>query len=545
MMKKTMVAFILCLTLSFTGAYAAETQPEPVGISLDGEELKLEIPPLYDTENGRISIPIRPFSETLGAEVLWNEETDTATVVIGEKTMSYRLDELTMYQSSLKPNAEITEIPLDVPPVLVNDRTYVPVRALMEGFGFDVDWDEKTLTVILVTPKENPSVTDTEPVQDEKPVQEEEHVQEEQTLSEPEEITDTLTVKLYDSFADKTNFAVSPVSMKMFLGLMVSGASKPLKGKILSLLQTEDLNEYHKSMKNYRERMLSGGAAAVENTHIYQGDNFSYSVEIKKNDYTMQTPMYYAKHVYNTGVIVKEKPLYGKYIEEWTERNTDYQDKILPQTLEATNVESLFLSAINLKSDWKTPFTLKQDKQGFAQTDGGKEVEFMEAAGEFPYFENDRIAVAGLPSENLYTMYVVLAKDGVNPLEFTNHFEDMKNENMLVSIPKFEVKSSDNLKEFIKDMGLKEIICEGRKTSGGLTAYIEPVGHINDYIQVVTLNVDEQGMSKSERKMDENAQPKDYSAEKSFTADKAFSYFICDNENKHIIMMGRIGTIGD
>ena len=41
------------------------------------------------------------------------------------------------------------EIELDVPARLVNDRTMVPVRAVAESFGVDVRWDEDNQTVIL------------------------------------------------------------------------------------------------------------------------------------------------------------------------------------------------------------------------------------------------------------------------------------------------------------------------------------------------------------------------------------------------------------
>lgn len=38
---------------------------------------------------------------------------------------------------------------IDAPAVIVSDRTLVPVRALAEGFGVKVDWDATTRTVIL------------------------------------------------------------------------------------------------------------------------------------------------------------------------------------------------------------------------------------------------------------------------------------------------------------------------------------------------------------------------------------------------------------
>jgi len=40
-------------------------------------------------------------------------------------------------------------IMLDVPARLVGSRTLVPVRAVSEGLGAKVDWDEGTQTVVI------------------------------------------------------------------------------------------------------------------------------------------------------------------------------------------------------------------------------------------------------------------------------------------------------------------------------------------------------------------------------------------------------------
>lgn len=38
---------------------------------------------------------------------------------------------------------------MDVPPCIVADRTLVPVRAISESLGMDVQWDEVTRTVLI------------------------------------------------------------------------------------------------------------------------------------------------------------------------------------------------------------------------------------------------------------------------------------------------------------------------------------------------------------------------------------------------------------
>lgn len=39
--------------------------------------------------------------------------------------------------------------PIDVPPVLINNRVMVPIRFIAENQGAQVDWDEQTRTVTV------------------------------------------------------------------------------------------------------------------------------------------------------------------------------------------------------------------------------------------------------------------------------------------------------------------------------------------------------------------------------------------------------------
>jgi hypothetical protein len=46
----------------------------------------------------------------------------------------------------------------DQPPVIVGDRTLVPLRAVMEALGFDVDWIDQDRTALLDKPGYSMSV---------------------------------------------------------------------------------------------------------------------------------------------------------------------------------------------------------------------------------------------------------------------------------------------------------------------------------------------------------------------------------------------------
>ena len=44
---------------------------------------------------------------------------------------------------------------LDVPPKIFNSRTLVPIRAVSEGLGAIVDWNEEEQTVFIISKNDN------------------------------------------------------------------------------------------------------------------------------------------------------------------------------------------------------------------------------------------------------------------------------------------------------------------------------------------------------------------------------------------------------
>lgn len=92
--------------------------------------------------DGRTLVPLRAIFEALGATVDWNGDTQTVTSKQGKTTITLTINDNKMYKDG-------KAITLDVPAQMMNDRTLVPVRAVAEAFGCDVDWDSETQKVII------------------------------------------------------------------------------------------------------------------------------------------------------------------------------------------------------------------------------------------------------------------------------------------------------------------------------------------------------------------------------------------------------------
>ncbi len=100
--------------------------------------------PLLETVDGKTytMIPIRAVSETLDADVKWNGKNQTVTIKKDGEEMILYIDSDTALI-----DGEETE--LDMPARIINDRTMVPLRFVMEAFDIEVDWDGETRTVII------------------------------------------------------------------------------------------------------------------------------------------------------------------------------------------------------------------------------------------------------------------------------------------------------------------------------------------------------------------------------------------------------------
>ena len=85
-------------------------------------------------KDGRTLLPIRALIEALGGSVQWNASTRTATVMLGSRTVALTIGSTTALVNG-------TPITLDVAPMIVGGRTFLPLRAVAENLGLDLAWE--------------------------------------------------------------------------------------------------------------------------------------------------------------------------------------------------------------------------------------------------------------------------------------------------------------------------------------------------------------------------------------------------------------------
>lgn len=105
-----------------------------------------EIDPGRDTVpliiEGRTLVPIRSIIESAGGSIDWNAKENT--VLINCKNSNIKM---TIGSKTITVNG--TDFDNDVAPQIINGRTYMPLRFLMENLGFDVDWDNVSKVITI------------------------------------------------------------------------------------------------------------------------------------------------------------------------------------------------------------------------------------------------------------------------------------------------------------------------------------------------------------------------------------------------------------
>ena len=73
----------------------------------------------------------------------WDGDAREAGFSDGTRTIIFPID------SSTARTGDGEEVPMDTAAVIVNDRTYAPIRYLAQFFGYTVGWIGETLTVTI------------------------------------------------------------------------------------------------------------------------------------------------------------------------------------------------------------------------------------------------------------------------------------------------------------------------------------------------------------------------------------------------------------
>ena len=173
-------AFMLLLLLAFalnTYSIAYAESPEELVFQIgnpaywhNGQEQKTNnnpsVAPFVDRATGRTLIPLRCLAEILDFIVDWNQEEQyvtldkswiSITITIGKENVDVTIyHPESWYKVAYVGKTEYKPYPLysvsyamDTVPVVVNGRTFVPLRFISDLFGYEAHWEKDIQTVTI------------------------------------------------------------------------------------------------------------------------------------------------------------------------------------------------------------------------------------------------------------------------------------------------------------------------------------------------------------------------------------------------------------
>ncbi len=96
----------------------------------------------FINESGRTMIPLRKPLEAIDADVSYDGISRVVTAVKDDTIVKIPIDKNIIYVNG-------KEIETDTKAIIKDSRTYFPLRAVLEAFGYKAEWHNNSRTVIL------------------------------------------------------------------------------------------------------------------------------------------------------------------------------------------------------------------------------------------------------------------------------------------------------------------------------------------------------------------------------------------------------------
>ncbi len=145
-MKKIILIIILGILLTYIIPGIPSYTEEGIKLYINGHHLSLDQEPVI--EDGRTLVPVRRVLTAFGADIAWDSETRSIDCKFPEANIKLTIDNSTAVLNE-------QNYIMDVPPRIIEDRSYVPVRFIAESLDARVSWDGEYQIVHIDSDKIN------------------------------------------------------------------------------------------------------------------------------------------------------------------------------------------------------------------------------------------------------------------------------------------------------------------------------------------------------------------------------------------------------
>ncbi len=490
------------------------------------------------------------------------------------------------------------QVEFDVPPMIQNDVTLVPMRAIFKAMDADVFWDADTRTAAALKEvsssarvrvqfvigddemrrqtvdvgKDAAKVTDNQTIELDVPAQiagdrtlvplraiseafdydaqwdrDTKTVtitskQPEPTLA-PVSADDTYTSRLMAQAPQNENFVISPFSLKMAMLMTANGAKGETQKEILDAFGVKDIDKYNSEANETIARLNTNDKGEV---NIANSIWFNKDIGGKNGDFS-DSFKNIISNVYSGNAETVTNKNSVEAVNEWVEEQTNGKIKDL---LTDGNREYLtaLVNAIYMKADWRDPFEKEATyKDTFTDIDGKKtETDFMRQTSYFQYYEDGDAKIVRMPYTNGLSMYIALGDsksiENVRRSMLSSDGELSVFKKVNLTIPKFKTEyTASELKENLKALGVNKAFEDGNPDFDDMVQNVPDPIKIDDVLQKAIIEVDEKGTEAAAATASMGGAGALLTAEKiyQFKADRPFTYYIADDKTGEILFAGR------
>ena len=142
------IAILVLIIGIFSACNGEAANIDEIKLIVDNKDITSMGKPLI--KNGRTLVPLRFVTEEIGGEVFWDNSKREVTIKKKDKAISLIIDKK-IIQYDNKNGAMVS----DVEPIIVDSRTYVPLRLIGNLLDIDVSWDNAKRRVIVDSNKKS------------------------------------------------------------------------------------------------------------------------------------------------------------------------------------------------------------------------------------------------------------------------------------------------------------------------------------------------------------------------------------------------------
>lgn len=415
-------------------------------------------------------------------------------------------------------------VELDVPGRIVNDRTLVPLRFVSEALGARVDWDGSASIVRITRQASDLSVADS---------------------------NNRFGFNLYNQLRNGSkNIMVSPISVAMALHMTYNGADAGTKEAMAKALHVIgiDLDALNQKNQDLLQRLKAADSKVkleIANS-IWLREDMAFD-----QDFLKRNKDYYSAGAYNldfgdTGA--------ADTINNWVEENTKGLIKdIIDPPIDPFTIMFL-INAVYFQGTWTDQFDEQATFEDIFYLASGSQakVPMMNQSGTYEYYEAPDFQAIRLPygKEKRMAMYVFLPDEnssladfhkGLNYANWENWLSRFETKSGTIMLPRFSLEYEKSLKDALSELGMKIAFEPGsadfsRMVPAGNTDDI----YINDVKHKTFIEVDESGTEAAAVTSVEMRVTSMPLYDFNMKVDRPFFYAIHDSETGAVLFMGSV-----